>query len=444
MLQFSMGPIKLEAIFLTSNQQRRQFSTTKTGVRELRVFAPLPPPLAERIDMVGCSGLENECKGMCVGRATNLVENIKQRSLKAKEFHNSNLNLFKPTPLRVFSNELAKELGVGKLLLKDEGKRMGLKAFKGLGVSFATQELMEKMKLQNDANDTNSTNNSTTKPTLCTMTDGNHGRAVAKCATEQGCESVIYVPHDMKQARKDAIEKEGGRVIVVDGSYDDAIEIVKSEADTNGWKLVCDTAWPGYTDVPLDIIAGYTTLFREIDEQWNDKSNENITHVILQAGVGGFAAAGVAWIELNKNESNTSWCKNIKIIIVEPDDAACLLENNEAGVVMAHDLKLCSGKTESLMSGLNCGLPSMVAYPILRDFADLYIAIGDEWVREGVRSCYKEGIVAGESGAAGIAALHAIKGTEWEIGKDSVVLCISTESDTDKKGWKEMVGLSSL
>ena len=120
-------------------------------------------------------------------------------------------------------------------------------------------------------------------------------------------------------------------------------------------------------------------------------------------------------------------------------DAACYLENMEAGVVQAAQLQMCLGKTESLMAGLNCGMPSMVAFPVIRDSAALYVAVGDEFARRGVRSCWEEGIVVGESGGAGVAALHALKGTRWELGEDSVVLCISTESNTDQKSWEGIV-----
>ena len=210
-----------------------------------------------------------------------------------------------PTPL-LSMPILQEKVGVAEILVKDEGRRLGLKSFKGLGASFAVHALSDDPE------------------TLCTMTDGNHGKAVAYAASKIGADCVVYVPGDMTEPRKKAIRELGAEVVVVDGSYDDAIEVVKAKAEENGWCLISDTAWEGYTEIPRNIMAGYGTIFREVEEQRQGAAP--ITHVVIQAGVGGLASAALAWAELRRDKTDV-WADDIQLIVVEPLAADCMAAN---------------------------------------------------------------------------------------------------------------------
>jgi Xaa-Pro dipeptidase len=333
-----------------------------------------------------------------------------------KEFHNS--ISCKATPLYNLPKTQA-ELGISEILVKDEGKRLGLKSFKALGTLFAVNTLDEKPK------------------TLCTMTDGNHGKAVAYAAKEMNIPAIIYVPNIMSDARISAIKELGAEVVIVNGSYDDAIEEVKHISSKNNWCLVSDTSWDGYTTIPKNIMAGYGTIFREVEEQRAD-SKVPITHVIIQAGVGGLAAATGAWLEKRRKLCNV-WADDVKLVIVEPQDADCFKANvlNQANNKDYHgSLVSCVGKTESIMAGLNCGMPSLIAWPIVRDVADYFITIGDNWARKAMFEMYLQGIVSGETGGAGLAAILAYKDL---FSKDDVILTINTEGDTDPENYKKEI-----
>jgi diaminopropionate ammonia-lyase len=257
-------------------------------------------------------------------------------------------------PTRLVSRKLD---GINRLYIKDEHGRKGLMAFKIMGVEYAVHRLEQAGELHPGS-------------VITTMTDGNHGAAVAHVAREHGLKAVIFVPNNMTQERRDRIEEYGAECRIVDGMYDDAIEIVKDEAERNGWILISDTAWKGYEKIPKNIAAGYCAIFDEAVNQIDQIVGESghPTHIFLQTGVGSFPSGGVAYAVHRMNPRP-------KLICVEPDDADCVFENVKAG---CHEGTLmCKGKTNSIMSGLNCGLPSTTAWPILRDFVDMYVAIGD-------------------------------------------------------------------
>jgi len=329
---------------------------------------------------------------------------------------------------------VAEGLGLKHVWLKDEGKRWGLKAFKGLGCSWAVERLRRKQGLKG--------------LTLATMTDGNHGRALAFVAKKMKIPCVVFVPKNMVPARRQAIVDLGATVTVVEGMYDDAIVAVRKEAEEKGYTLVVDTAWEGYTEAPLDIMVGYTTIFREVQEQLEElfqqgQQPDQVTHVFLQAGVGGFAAAGVAAIHLSRS---ARWSEDVKFVVVEPTDADCMLENVR-NPPDTKELRFCTGQTDSIMSGLNCGQPSILSWPLLRDLASGFAAVGDDWAKKGVRTLHKLGIVAGESGVAGLSALEALmtlpslsqERTRLGLNEQSVVLLVNTEADTDPVLYQQIV-----
>lgn len=384
--------------------------------------------------------------------ADSLLDRFQRKQADVERWHcgHNNPNTKVETTPFLALRALAKTLGVRRAFVKDEGQRMGLKAFKGLGVGFAVSEAIKRA----GGPDHFFTNGDPSQTTLTTMTDGNHGRAVAQVARKLGCNCIIYVPESMVKERKMAIESEGAKVVVVRGSYDDAIAEVKDHCNRLGHHLISDSAWTGYEDIPSDICAGYGTIFREVERQvqqnWTPGTVPRpITHLFLQCGVGGFASAGVAYAFWNSTRwrgKSEAWDAELKTICVEPTDADCILENARIHCGVQSDafqlpkidadtgLHFCQGKTESIMAGLNCGVPSTTAWPILRDFCDAYIAVGDGYAKQGVRILAEEGVVAGESGAAGVAgALACTRELRDAIGltPDSVVLFVNTEADTD-------------
>lgn len=349
-----------------------------------------------------------------------LLKEFDEKQELCKKFHEQLDD--KITPLTNL-NDLEKELNIKEIIVKDEGKRFGLKSFKGLGSSFAINMLDCKPKV------------------LCTMTDGNHGKGVAFTAQKLGMKCIIYVPNNMSNARIKAIEEYGAKVIVVEGSYDDAIEEVKIRAKENNWCLVSDTSWKGYEEIPKNIMIGYGTIFREIEFQ--RKGKLPITHVVIQAGVGGLASSAAAWLHLNKNRSNI-WNSHVKLIIVEPSDADCIAYNvMKQRNKIKSEILTCIGKTDSIMSGLNCGTPSTISWPIIRDIASTYITIGDEWARIAMKKMYatKNKIISGEAGAAGVACILATCKEKYMklFDENSVILTINTEADTDPISFQEII-----
>jgi diaminopropionate ammonia-lyase len=334
------------------------------------------------------------------------------------EFHRT-LPGYEPTPL-VSLSRTARELGVASILAKDESLRFGLKAFKALGASYAIHRLLERR--------------SAGRPlTLCAATDGNHGRAVAWTARRLGQKAVIYMPRDSAPARVSSIRAEGAEVILVDGTFDDCVRRCAADARAAGMQAVSDTAYPGYEEIPRWIMLGYQSLFREMEEELGPPGRAAVDIVLLQAGVGGFAAAGASYYVRRYGE------RRPRLACVEPAEAACCLASAEAG-----ERRPAAGSQETIMAGLSCGEVSPVAWPIVRDAMDVFVAIEDRYAVEAMRAFAREGIVSGESGAAGLAALIALRDTPelrdaaeaLGLTGNSRVLVINTEGDTDPEGYR--------
>lgn len=189
----------------------------------------------------------------------------------------------------------------------------------------------------------------------------------------------------------------------------------------------------------MKITIGYSTIFREINKQ--RLNCDPITHVIIQAGVGGLAGSCGLWLLYNKKYliNQNIWSKDVKFILVEPKDADCISHN-----IIIHrnngddNLYQCIGKTNSIMAGLNCGVPSKISWPIIQDTVDLYVVIGDQWAVKAMKKMKQENIIAGESGGAGIAGLLALIG-KGIFDEDSVILSINTESDTDPNNYLKII-----
>ena len=341
-----------------------------------------------------------------------------------EKFHET-LPGYAPTPLHALP-ALARELGVGAIWVKDEGQRFGLNAFKGLGASYAIHRYLAAHPPKG-------------KLTFATATDGNHGRAVAWSAKRLGHDAVIYVPRNTVAARIEAIRGEGARCEVIDGNYDETVKRAAADAAKHGWQVISDTSWQGYTEIPAWIMSGYATLFRESITQL---AGTVPTSIFLQAGVGGMAIAGLAVA--------APLTPRPKLICVEPLDADCLAESAATSDGRIAEAK---GKQDSIMAGLNCGTPSLLAWPALRAGLDGFLAVDDGWAADAMRRLARPQagdpkIVAGESGAAGLAGLlalckePALAGARKALGLDGSarVLLINTEGDTDPVNYERIVG----
>jgi diaminopropionate ammonia-lyase len=329
-----------------------------------------------------------------------------------------------PTPLRALEG-LARELRLGAVHLKDESGRFGLGAFKALGAGYAMWRVAQEHR--SDA------------LTFVTATDGNHGRAVAWAAQRQGHRAVVYVPAAASDARMQAIASLGAEVQRLDGSYDDACDRAAADAESEGWFLLQDTARPGYERVPRWVMQGYLTL---IDETIEQLGGQALTHVLLQCGVGSFAAAMSANLRARLPRPP-------RIILVEPENAACALAAFEAEAPAPPRL---AGDCHTFMACLSCGQLSTLAWDILRADTDFLVTVADDAARLGMRSLAAPptpdpAVVSGESGAATTGALictsrAAATRTALGLNADARVLLISTEGATDPEVYRETVAVS--
>lgn len=276
------------------------------------------------------------------------------------------------TPL-VDAPGLADSLGVGKVWVKDESRP----AFKILGASWAVYWALEQRLCIGEWGDMDGLRERLAPllpMTLAAATDGNHGRAVARMARLLGFRARIFVPADMVPARVEAIESEGAEVTVIDGTYDEAV--ARSAEEAGGRCLVIsDTSWPGYVDVPTWVIEGYSTILWEVSDELGRRGEEGPTLVVAQIEVGAFAAA------VTRHFRSPGVSPRPKILGVEPTQAACMLASAESG-----DIVHLPGPHASIMAGLNCGAPSVVAWPTVSRGIDLFVSVDDEWSRRAMRA----------------------------------------------------------
>jgi diaminopropionate ammonia-lyase len=343
---------------------------------------------------------------------------------------------YAPTPL-VAAPNAATKLGVAHVWVKDESSRLGLPAYKILGASWATYRALEERFGPLAPWDTLADLAAQLRPhaplTLVAATDGNHGRAVARMAKWLGLGAHIFVPRDMVPARIQAIESEGARVTVVDGTYDEAVEASARLADDTH-PVISDTAWEGYERIPQWVIDGYATIFQEIDAQLATLGARQPDLVAAQMGVGALAASVVRHYRTQD--------RSARVVGVEPLRAACVLRSVEAGRLV--DLP---GPHDSIMAGLNCGRASPVAWPLVSRGISLFVAISDARAEEAMRLLARDGVISGESGAAGLAGcLEALSGmgahdyrTLLGVDATSSILAISTEGATDPTAYARIV-----
>jgi diaminopropionate ammonia-lyase len=324
--------------------------------------------------------------------------------------------------------------------VKDESHRLGLPAFKILGASWAVyRTLIERLNLQiepwQDIGQLREKLQLIRPLMLVTATDGNHGRGVARVASWLGFQSKIFMPCGTVPARIEAIESEGAEVVVVKGDYAAAVHAAAGEQGPRIW-LIQDTAWPGYETIPRWIVDGYSTMFWEIEDQLTTQDEPQPDVVIIQIGVGSLATAAAQFYR----EGGRAGIP--RLIGVESAGAACALASVETGRMVT-----IPGPHPSVMAGLNCGTLSSIAWPVLRDRFDAFIAIDDERTFEAMRRLFQDGLVSGESGAAGAGGLlelfngdHGMAARQHlHINASSRILLLSTEGATNPELYRRIV-----
>jgi diaminopropionate ammonia-lyase len=327
---------------------------------------------------------------------------------------------------------------------KDEGGRFGLGSFKALGGAYAVARLLCR-ELGARLGRTLTTQDLLTPAlralcadiTVTCATDGNHGRSVAWGAQLFGCRCVIYIHATVSEGRKNAIAHYGAEVVRTPGNYDDAVRQADADAKGHGRFVISDTSYPGYMDVPRDVMQGYQLMVQEAAQQLAQRP----THIFVQAGVGGLAAAvcGYFW-ERDGSERPV-------FVVVEPDRADCLTQSAKAGRLTA-----VTGDIDTLMAGLACGEVSHLAWEILEQGADDFCVIADQAAVAAMRLlAYPMGqdpvIVAGESAVAGVAAAVAACQSDADrqtlgLTADSRILFFGSEAATDPQLYEELVGES--
>ncbi len=330
---------------------------------------------------------------------------------------------YAPTPL-VNLPRLAADLGLGELSYKDESKRFGLGSFKALGGAYAVARLSAAARAAGGG-----------PLTVATATDGNHGRSVAWGARTFGCEAVIYVHETVSAARAEAIAAFGARVVRTPGNYDEAVRRAAADAAKFGWTVVSDTSYDDYVSVPRQVMHGYGVMVLEALDQLEAPP----THVFLQAGVGALAAAVLTclWDRLGASTP--------RIVVVEPDRAACLFESAVAGRPVVVD-----GALDTIMAGLACGEVSTLAWTALSAGADAFMTVSDADAECAMRRLAgprgdDPPVVAGESAVAGLCGLKcAMEQPAWRdalgLSGGSRVLLFGTEGATDPSLYGKIVG----
>jgi diaminopropionate ammonia-lyase len=314
------------------------------------------------------------------------------------------------TPTRlVHLPALAQTLGFADIMVKDESTRFGLNAFKIAGVAYAVDRLLSGPAACRAG-----------IHTLVCASEGNHGRAVARVARERNLRAIVYMRRSAAQARVDAIRGEGAEVVLVDGTYDDAVRLVAGKAEhTPGVTIVSDTAWPGYEEIPRAIMAGYTWIMTEAECQWAPHPPDI---VVVQAGVGGLAAAVASWLAVRLHPRPFFIC-------AEPSGAACV----RAAIAAGRAAPLVPENT--IMNGLRCGEVSSLALPVLAVTVDACVLVADRSAIDAVEQFGNPvgadaPIEAGASGACGLAALSAWS-REEPVAPGSCAFIINTEGTTD-------------
>lgn len=346
---------------------------------------------------------------------------------------------YRPTPL-VGLDGLARRIGVGRIFYKDESTRFGLGAFKAVGGAYAVlRHLQDKLGGDVTLADllAGKYRERTRDITVCTATDGNHGKSVAWGARMFGCRAVIYIHQGVSAGREQAIAAFGAEMRRIPDNYDASVRACAADAARNGWQVISDTTWAGYQDIPRHVMHGYGVMMEEVLAQLPE--DQHFTHVFIQAGVGGLpaAVAGYLWLELDALRP--------KIVIVEPEKAACHFASAKAGKPTA-----VTGKLDTLMAGLACGEVSPLAWSLLDKASFAFMTVPDDAavfamkiLAQGIGSDPR--IVGGEAGVGGLAGLIAATldpaaRSALLLDAQSKILIIGSEGATDPVLYAQLVG----
>lgn len=363
---------------------------------------------------------------------------------KVYNYHQS-LPGYQMTPLESL-DQLAGHLQIDKLWVKNEAGRFDLNAFKGLGASYAVAAYFAErlnLDLENlSFEELNHEISRADKVTLATATDGNHGKSLAWAARLFNQDAIVYMPKGSSPERLKAIRSEGARAEMTELNYDATVKLIAEEAEEEGWVVIQDTAWEGYEKIPLWIMQGYSTLVSEIRGQLAEEL-ETVTHVILQAGVGSFAAAVLSSLLSELPD------KEVQFIIVESDQADPFFQSAHRKDGQAVSVE---GDLATIMAGLACGKASSTAWEVLKEKADFFASCSDEVSARGMRVLGNPllgdpAIRAGESGAVPVGFLYEViqnphyqdLKTSLSLSKHARVLVINTEGDTDPENYRKIV-----
>jgi diaminopropionate ammonia-lyase len=338
-----------------------------------------------------------------------------------------------PTPLLELTS-LARELNVGGVYYKDEGGRFGLGSFKALGGAYAVLRMLQRrfdqppsaVELRSGIH-----REITQQITVTTATDGNHGRSVAWGAQQFGCRAVIYFPADCSPARADALSALGADVMRIDGGYDDAVTHCAEDAAQHGRTIISDTSWDGYRDIPRVVTQGYAVMAEEARRQLPDGLPPS--HIFIQGGVGALPAAICTHF--------SAMASKPRVIVVEPETAACLFTSAEAGKAST-----APDPVHSVMAGLSCGSASPIAWDILDRNAFAFMTVPDRSAADCMKLLVSgnlgaRSIIAGESAVAGLAALLSCADDlrrPLGLHPDSRILLFGTEGATDPDIYAKM------
>ena len=324
---------------------------------------------------------------------------------------------YAPTPLLKL-NKLNDELKLNNIYYKDEDKRFDLKSFKALGGAFAVYKIANENK----------------NITVSTATAGNHGRSVAWGAQRLGLKCKIFISEFVSESRAEAMRNLDAEVIRVKGNYDNSLKECIEQSNKNNWEIVQDVSWEGYKEVPKLIMAGYTIMVKEIIDEIDQNS---ITHVFLQAGVGGMAAAMIAgFAKLSKNIP--------QFIVVEPENADCVFQSIKNNKPTTVDIT-----KETIMGGMSCGDVSTIAWEILKNSTNYCLTISDEAISTAVALLAEarlsdEKIIGGECAVPGVIALIGSFNNKEYLDKlklniKSNVLLFGCEGLTDKAMYEKLL-----
>lgn len=347
------------------------------------------------------------------------------------------------TPLQELTG-IARQIGVASVQYKDEGGRFGLGSFKALGGAYAVARLLcrvigERLGRSVTTQEllAGAHRDLAKDVTVTCATDGNHGRSVAWGAQLFGCRCVIYIHATVSEGHRQAIEHYGAQVVRTAGNYDDAVRQADADAKALGRFVISDTSYEGYMDVPRDVMQGYQLMVGEAVQQ----AGQMPTHVFIQGGVGGLAAAvcGYFWERLGGARP--------RVIVVEPERADCLMRSARSGKITA-----VHGDLDTLMAGLACGEVSLLAWNILEAGADAFAVIADQAAIDTMRllatpAAGDPAIVAGESAVAGLAAALGVAQNGQQcaalgIDANSRLMFFGSERDTDPALYQKLVGRS--